>query len=140
MPEFKKLRNTWSPKLSDSPHLSQFADELTSITEEIKEMPYGLMGVVIMCIEKMRRGAYRHISVSDAEMFYRAYYMVMGILMTQEKKQLNFSDRDVAHLDDVIAQLVPIFIVLETALGGGLEAELKDGVWNYRIPGKIQNV
>ena len=134
------MKNTWAPKLSDSPHLSQFADELTSMTDEIKKMPYGLISVIILCIERMKKAGYNNLSIGDVEMFYRAYYMVMGILLAQEKKQLNFSDGDVKHLDDVVGRLVPIFIVLENTLGGKLEAELKDGVWNYRIPKKIQKV
>jgi len=134
------MKNTWAPKLSDSPHLSQFADELTSMTDEIKKMPYGLISVIILCIEKMKKAGYNNLSIGDVEMFYRAYYMVMGILLAQEKKQLNFSDGDVKHLDDVVGRLIPIFIVLENTLGGKLEAELKDGVWNYRILKKIQKV
>jgi len=134
------MKNTWAPKLSDSPHLSQFADELTSMTDEIKKMPYGLISVIILCIERMKKAGYNNLSIGDVEMFYRAYYMVMGILLAQEKKQLNFSDGDVKHLDDVVGRLIPIFIVLENTLGGKLEAELKDGVWNYRIPKKIQKV
>ena len=124
-------KRNYTPKLSELPEFLVFADELTSIADMIKSLPYGILCLIACALSDIKSGIEEDIDPPDWPLYEKIYYFIAGVLLTKDDKILDFDDADIHKLDDIVEILVTKISLLEGHYAGILDAKFIDDEWMY---------
>ena len=118
--------------LSKDKNLSMFVDELSQIVDNIEQLPYGILSLVLGCIEDKIILPESRIKTEDWEDL-RAYYMMAAIFMTKKDKNLIFSEEDVDRFCKLIFELKATIAIMESVFDENIRAvfDKNSGEWVY---------
>ena len=122
---------SYAPRLSELPEFLIFADELTSIADKIRDLPYGILSLISCALLDIKSGVEEDIDPPDWPLYEKIYYFVAGVLLTKDEKCLDFTRDDITKLEDIVQTLVTKMSLLEGHYAGILDAKFIDDEWMY---------
>lgn len=117
-------------KISDAPEFHHFVDKMTPYTDQILELPYGLVAVIVEAINiNLNR---KNRKEADAEELRKFYFMI-GAMLTNKTKNLIFKSKDIDILESISRILGIDMLLQELTLTNSVTAIYKDGEWTYTL-------
>ena len=134
--EFEEREEGWATNIAEHTSLSIFCDEFTEIAELAAGLPYGVLSLLVLALEDIKKGMDEDITPSDWHLYEKMYYFVAGILLTKQDKDLLVTDNDLNILSEIFEYMSIKISLVEGHLGGYLEAKYDntEGCWSYKVP------
>lgn len=124
---------SYRPKLTETKDASVFADELNIYIDEIKELPYGL---VVLIIDRMKSLKTEDMAEGEKHLIEQAYYFIMPWLLSNDNKRISFTKQDVEKLETLTMSIIRSIAMLDAYLRDMVSVKMVNGEWEFTLNDK----
>ena len=122
----------WKIRLTDNDEFNLFIDEITPLMEELRKLPYGLIALLLSKIKGIKDGTTK-IEERNLEFFNKMFYLMTGVLITKNNKQLFFEEKEIDKLNEIFHRLGKILAKIELYYSGDISVKRIDNNWIYSL-------
>ena len=122
----------WKIRLTDNDEFNLFIDEITPLMEELRKLPYGLIALLLSKIKGIKDGTAK-IEERNLEFFNKMFYLMTGVLITKNNKQLFFEEKEIDKLNEIFHRLGKILAKIELYYSGDISVKRIDNNWIYSL-------
>lgn len=129
-PKTKDEDRGWMIPLNESPKFNYVVDMLTKYINEIEELPFAILSIVV---EAARQNLMRDVRTPDDEEELRMLYLLMGMFLHQKNGLLVFKDSDVDKIQKLTERLRLDISLQELVMKGVITPIIRSGDWTYKL-------